>query len=208
MIKRGAMISRFNLVPISYDHVLWPAVAELIRTAYHEHHQARLRSLPKNLVALVSPGGRVQCAAGLRDSTEPFLSECYLDQSIETVLAQAADMRVERREIVEVSGLACRSQIWLVAFLRGLIRYGGSLGFNWAFFTATDQIQKILHRIELPLIDLGIAPRDRMAVPELWGSYYESGPRVFAIGRHELGPLLCDSRGTIRKDGQSCRPLL
>ena len=201
------MINGFNLIRISYDHILWPAVTELIRSAYHEHHQARLRSLPRSFVALVGPGERVQCAAGLRDSTEPFLSESYLDQSIETVLAQATEMTVERREIVEVSGLACRSQIRLVAFLRELIRYGGSLGFNWAFFTATDQIQRILRRIELPLIELGMARRDRISVPELWGSYYESQPQVFAIGRHELGRFLYGSPRTPRKDGQSCPPL-
>jgi hypothetical protein len=200
------MISGFSLVPIAYDHVLWPAVVELICNAYHEHHEARLRALPRNFYALVGPGERVQCAVGLRDGTEPFLSESYLDQSIESVLSQAAEIRVERREIVEISGLACRSQIRLVGFLRALIRYGGSLGFNWAFFTATDQIQKILRRIDLPLIDLGIAQRDRIAVPELWGSYYENEPKVFAIGRHELGPFLCDRSGSLRKDRQSCRP--
>jgi hypothetical protein len=80
----------------------------------------------------------------------------------------------------------------LIAFLRELIRYGGSLGFNWAFFTATDQIQKILRHIELPLIELGIARRDRVATPELWGSYYDRQPKVFAIGRHELGPFFLE----------------
>jgi hypothetical protein len=152
----------------------------------------------------MDPGERVQCAAGLRDSSEPFLSESYLDQTIETVLAQRVGTKVERREIVEVSSLASRSQVELVAFMRELICYGASLGFNWAFFTATDRLQRILRCIELPLIDLAVARPDRIAAAELWGSYYDSDPRVFAIGRHDLATFLDGNGKTTRKlDGHA-----
>jgi hypothetical protein len=185
------MIAGFNLIPVTDGHFLWPAVSAFIRTTYRRHYRARLKHLPRRIVALVGPGEWVQCVAGLRDCTEPFLSEHYLDQPIESVLMQATGLRVERREIVEVSSLASRSQIALVAFVRELIRYGASLDFDWAFFTATDRLEKILRRIELPLIELGDARPERLANRELWGSYYERHPKVFAIGRCDLAPFLC-----------------
>jgi hypothetical protein len=184
------MIAGFNLIPVCSGHFLWPAVSGLIRTAYRRHYQARLKYLPRRIIALVGPGEWVQCVAGLRDCTEPFLSERYLDQPIETVLMQATGLEVERRDIVEVSSLASRSQIASVAFIRELIRYGASLDFNWAFFTVTDRLEKILRRIELPLIELGDARPERLADKELWGSYYDRHPKVFAIGRCDLAPFL------------------
>ena len=72
--------------------------------------------------------------------------------------------------------------------MRELILYGDTLGFNWAFFTATSRLQKILRRIHLPLIDLGPARRDRVPTPEKWGAYYDNQPRVLAIGRDDLAP--------------------
>jgi hypothetical protein len=201
------MIAGFNLIPVSRGHFLWPAVSRLIRTAYRRHYQARLKHLPRRIIALAGPGEWVQCVAGLRESTEPFLSERYLDQPIETVLMQMTGLRVERQEIVEVSSLASRSQIASVAFIRELIRYGASLGFNWAFFTATDRLEKILRRIKLPLIQLDDARPERLADRELWGSYFDRHPKVFAIGRRDLAPFLYPSEGVRKRrhhSGASC----
>jgi hypothetical protein len=195
-----------RLVHLSQGHSLWPMTSLFIRTAYLEHYSAQIAKLPENIVALVDPQNRVHCAAGLRESSEPFFSEFYLDAPVEDVIGAVAGRPVERREIVEVSSLASRTPAASVQFMRSLILYGGTLGFNWAFFTATGRLQKLLRRIRLPLVVLGAASRARVPNPELWGTYYDTDPMVVAIGRDDLAPFLAagdavDFKGEVRAHG-------
>jgi hypothetical protein len=179
-----------NLIPVSSGHNLWPVVSIFIGTTYLEHYGARLDNLPANIVALVDARQRVLCAAGLRSASESFFSEFYLDAPVEAVISARSGKRVARHEIAEVANLASRTPSISVHFMRELILYGDTLGFNWAFFTSTHRLEKVLRRIQLPLIDLGAASRDRVPNPEVWGRYYDSDPKVFAIGRDDLAPLL------------------
>ncbi len=179
-----------QLIPIFPGHALWPAVSLFIRTTYLEHYGARLDDLPANIVALVDAQDRILCAAGLRNAPEPFFSEFYMEEPVETLIGKIAGKSVKRQEIVEVTALVSRTPAVSVHFMRELILYGDTLGFNWALFTATSRLQKILHRINLPLIDLGQARRDRVPAPEKWGSYYDNQPRVLAIGRDGLASFL------------------
>ena len=179
-----------KLIPLSPGHPLWPAVSIFIRTTYLEHYGARLGTLPANIVALVDGQDRVLCAAGLRSAPEPFFSEFYLEQPIEALIAKRAGKPVQRAEIVEVTALVSRTPAVSVHFMRELILYGDMLGFNWAFFTATERLEKILRRMGLPLIDLAPAERERVPTPEAWGGYYDNHPKVLAIGRDNLAPFL------------------
>ena len=179
-----------KLIPLSSGHPLWPAVSIFIRTTYLEHYGARLEALPTNIVVLVDAQDRVLCTAGLRSASEPFFSEFYLEEPIEALIAERTGQLVQRAEIVEVTALVSRTPAVSVHFMRELILYGDRLGFNWAFFTATDRLEKILRRMGLPLIDLAPAERERVPTPEVWGGYYDNHPKVLAIGRNDLAPFL------------------
>jgi hypothetical protein len=179
-----------QLIPIFPGHALWPVVSLFIRTTYLEHYGARLDALPANIVALLDAQERILCAAGLRNAPEPFFSEFYLDEPVETVIAKITGKAVQRPEIVEVTALVSRTPALSVHFMRELILHGDRLGFNWAFFTATSRLEKILRRINLPLIDLAQASRDRVPTPEIWGAYYDNQPKVLGIGRDDLGAFL------------------
>jgi hypothetical protein len=179
-----------KLTPVSPGHPLWLATSIFVRTTYLDHYGARLTNLPTQIVALLDARQKVHCAAGLRHGSQRFFSEFYLDRPIEAVLSGLAGTPVERREIAEVSSLASRTPAASVRFMRELILYGDSLGFNWAFFTATGRLRTLLERIQLPVTDLGPARADRVPDPGCWGSYYETMPRVLAIGRQDLAPFL------------------
>ena len=184
------MINGMKLVHMSIGHPLWPVTSLFIRTTYLEHYSARIAKLPKNVVALVDAQNKVHCAAGLRDASEPYFSEFYLDDPIERLISNIAGKPVQRREIVEVSSLASRTPAASIHFMRDLILYGDVLGFNWGFFTATSRLEKLLRRIHLPLVDLGAASPARVPTPEVWGTYYQTEPKVLAIGRDDLAPFL------------------
>ncbi len=183
-----------KLIEIGEGHPLWPITSRFIRSMYDKCFKARIVQIPKRIVALVDQEFRVHCAAGLRDSLEPFFSEYYLDEPVEMKIGAFSGSRVERREIVEVSSFASRTPGSSVRFIRELVSYGEGLGFNWAFFTTTSRLEKLLRKIHLPLIDLGVASSSRVPSPEMWGTYYRTNPKVLAIGRSDLAPFLSDRR--------------
>jgi hypothetical protein len=74
--------------------------------------------------------------------------------------------------------------------MRALVLHGEDLGYDWTFFTATSRLEKLLRRMRLPLLNLGAASADRVPSPEIWGSYYETDPRVLAFSREHLKPFL------------------
>lgn len=179
-----------RIIEIPSGHPLRPAVSRFIRATYLLFYDARIEALPKTLVALVDDKGKVLAAAGLRDASEPFFSEHYLDAPIESLLSGISRKPLDRQSIVEVSSLASRAPAISAHFMRELVFYGERLGYDWTFFTATGRLEKLLRRMKLPLLDLGEAREDRVPNPENWGSYYETEPRVVAFGREHLKPFL------------------
>jgi hypothetical protein len=165
-----------------------------MRETYIASYDARVSYFPKNIVVLAKSPADIYCAAGLRECCEDFFSECYIDCPIEQALGAVSRTFVGRHEIVEVSGLASRSPSLSAFFMKELILYIEELGFNWAFFTATSRLEKLLKRMRLPMIELGAASASRVSSPEVWGSYYQTNPKVFAIGREHLSRFLAVSR--------------
>jgi hypothetical protein len=179
-----------KFVEIPFDHPSRPIVSRFIRATYLLSYDARIANLPNTLLALVDKEDKVHAAAGLRDASEPFFSEHYLDLPVETLLSELSRRRVARSAVVEVSCLASRSPAVSANFMRELVFHGEELGYDWAFFTATSRLEKLLRRIRLPLLNLGAASADRVPSPEIWGSYYQTDPRVLAFGREHLKPFL------------------
>lgn len=179
-----------RLVELDSEHPLMPAAYRLIRAVYALSYGACVTSIPKTVIALVDNQDKVHAAAGFRDSSERYFSEYYLDAPVDAVIGRVTRKRVDRDKIVEVSSLASRTPAISVRFMRELVLYGEALGYDWAFFTATSRLEKLLRRMRLPLISLGTASASRVPAPEIWGSYYETDPRVLAFGREQLTPFL------------------
>ena len=179
-----------RIAAITPEHPLRSAATRLIRAIYALNYGARVTSFPKTIVALIDNNNKIHAASGLRDASEPYFSEHYLDAPVEAIIGGIAKKRVGRETIVEVSSLASRTPAVSVRFMTELVLYGEELGFDWAFFTATRRLEKVLRRMRLPLITLGAASASRVPNPEMWGSYYETDPRVLAFGREQLMPFL------------------
>ncbi|MGO9543474.1 MAG: thermostable hemolysin [Rhodomicrobium sp.] len=167
-----------------------PTANRLIRAVYSLNYDAYVLNIPKTVFALVDDYDKMHAAAGFRDSSEAYFSEYYLDAPVETIIGTAARKPVDRHKIVEVSCLASRTPAVSMQFLRELVLHGERLGFDWAFFTATSRLEKLLRRMRLPLIGLGAASANRVPTPEIWGSYYDTDPRVLAFAREQLMPFL------------------
>ncbi len=113
-----------KFLEIPFDHPSRPIVSRFICATYLLNYNARVENLPKTLIAVVDKENKVHAAAGLRDASEPFFSEHYLDQTIDELLSDASGRRVERSSVVEVSCLASRTPAISAHFMRALVLHG------------------------------------------------------------------------------------
>ncbi len=157
------------------------AAEEKIRELYWKRYSAHLLSLAPTIVAQLSDGGTIQCAAGIRFGYEPFLSECYLDAPIEQTLKERLGGVVDRDHVVEVCHLAGIGRGHSLPFVRQLIALLRAMETDVAVFTATRPLRGLLRRSGLSMLELGLAHGDRVPNPECWGNYFEHDPRIMAV---------------------------
>jgi Thermostable hemolysin len=172
-----------QILVLTQSHARRSEVEDFIADVYCRHYGATVPTFPPTLIALIGSDGQFLCASGLRFAETGFFSECYLDQPIEGLLAQASGAAVRRERIFEVSGLASRAPQRSAQFLRYIVSYGESAGFDWAFFTATARLRDLLRALGLPMLILCDADKRRAQSPHVWGSYYDGAPLVCAISR-------------------------
>jgi thermostable hemolysin len=179
---------RATIIPRDDD--LRPKAEQLITDAYARYYGARITAFPDTLVARIAADNSIECAAGLRFAADGFFSEAYLDAPIDLLLSAIRYRSVRREKIFEVTSLASRAPHSIGSFLRKIIACGEAAGFEWAFFTATEPLKALIERLALPLLFLAEADRTRVANPDMWGSYYELEPRVYAVHRDDAARCL------------------
>jgi hypothetical protein len=162
------------------------AVEEKIQDLYWRRYGATLPGFAETIVAEIAEGGSVCCAAGLRFGGASFLSEGYLDAPIENLLRDRTAVPVDRDGLAEVCHLASVGPNRSIPFVRSVIRLLAHNQIDWAVFTATGPLRKLLARSGITMIELGHAARGRIAHPDNWGSYFEHDPRVMAVSRHDV----------------------
>lgn len=155
-----------------------------IHRCYALAYGADLRDFMPELFGVVGRSGELQGVGGARFATlvEPFFLEAYLDAPVEALLARALRRPVDRASLVEVGNLACLSRgggRWLVTLMAAWLEGRGA---TWAVFTAARPVRDLFDRMGVPLIDLGPARASRLgAAAQVWGRYYDCGPRVMAV---------------------------
>lgn len=152
-----------------------------IRTTYSLRYGAVVTEFPRRILAMFDECKRVICAAGVRDAREEFFSERYLDAPIERILGECSGAAVDRGAVFEVSTLASQTPCSSAAFVREIVAFGEAEGFAWSFFTATSRLHLLLSRLGVGPVYLGEALAARIEEAGLWGSYYETRPRVCAV---------------------------
>jgi hypothetical protein len=181
-----------HTIEINKGHYLRHEAENFALSVYKSSYGATIKNFPTTLIVHFDKSGKFHAVAGFRDSSDGYFSEYYLDEAIEAVIGAVMRKRVSRDKIVEVSCLASRAPAISIKFMRELVRYGTELGFEWAFFTATARLEKLLLRMRLPLITLGKASATRVPNPEIWGTYYDTDPRVLAFSHAQLLPFFVE----------------
>ena len=173
---------------VTPHHVLRRQVEICIRDIYEREYGATVTDFPNTLIATVDDIETPICAAGLRFAAGGFFSESYLDEPIEKTLSEWTGRPVERERIFEVTTLASRSASASLPFVRQIVDFGESSGFDWAFFTATERLRALLRSIGLPFMVVADAVPSRIVNSARWGNYYNCAPRVCAVDSCRLAP--------------------
>jgi hypothetical protein len=182
----GTKASAVAALVISQQHRLRSKAERFVIEIFREEYGARLDGFPAIMIAVLDERGEILCAAGLRSCDEGFFSERYLDLPIEKTLKRLHGGVVRRERVFEISTFASRSPHSVPCFISQIIEYGEDAGFEWAFFTLTRRLSRLLERIGLQLTPLALANSARVEAPSSWGSYYETAPQVFAGNQNSL----------------------
>lgn len=112
-------------------------------------------------------------------SSSALFLEHYLDAPVEQVASAALGCSVERCDIVEIGNLVSTwrgSSQWLFIALTLLLCEQRQ---PWVTFTATQEVQKLLRRLDIVPVALVQADADRLGIEKSsWGSYYSQKPLV------------------------------
>ena len=135
----------------------------------------RLGGFPAKLVTILNERGDILCAAGLRSRDDGFFSERYLDRPIEKTLERLHGGVVRRDRVFEISTFASRSPHSVPCFISQVIEYGEDAGFEWAFFTLTHRLSRLLNRIGLELAPLGVGNERAGRRPLVLGQLLRDG---------------------------------
>lgn len=173
-------------IHVPRGHPMRACTEAFIAETYAAHYGASSILLPPLLQATLDPSGRHVCACGMRFDSDGFLSEAYLDHSVERVLSDHSERKVNRKAIFEVASLASRSPRASFSFLLDIITYGERAGFEWALFTATERLRSLLACLNLELVHIADARPERLRSQADWGTYYEHAPQVCAVSRQAV----------------------
>lgn len=172
-----------KLALVGPHHPQRAAVERFIATCFARRYKARLSHFMPTLLVM-GGAARVEACLGLRrgSPTQRFFLEQYLDQPAEQLLAGLLRRPVARTALVEIGNLVSlgggRSQMLFVA-LTSLL---GQIDAEWAIFTATPEVRKLLSRLKLTQYVLGEADGHRLGASLAdWGSYYDGRPQVVAV---------------------------
>lgn len=159
------------------------ATEQFVRGAYRNSYGAQLQALMPLLLE-VRCHNTTQAALGMRPGRgdAPFYLEHYLDQPVEQVIARRSAGPVARADIVEIGNLAAARRGASPLLFLIMAATLDAAGYRWLAFTATPQVEKLVARLQYRPLELSDVDPDRIG-PEraLWGTYYETRPRVMCV---------------------------
>ncbi len=187
------LIAPHRACEIGREHPLRARVEDFIETRFRDAHGARISHFMPSLFAIFNKSGKVLAALGIRPASETLFLEYYLDQPIETLIANlplTSDRPVQRDRLVEIGNLASIDRNASLRLFRFLATYLIEQGFEWACFTGGETLRRIFALIGIETVSLGKASQERLPAGDRhWGRYYDDNPCILA-GRVDSGRSL------------------
>ncbi|WP_337842002.1 thermostable hemolysin [Rheinheimera sp.] len=161
-----------------------------IQQGFAEHYQALIPDFMPQLLGVRSADGWL-AALGIRFAASARLfTEGYLQSPAEQVLQQNG-ISTRREEIAEIGHLLAVNRQALMQLFVLMAQSLHQLGLTRLLFSATRDVQLLLKRHGIELTDLGAAdPACLGEHASLWGSYYQTQPRVCSLSLAQVAQRL------------------
>jgi hypothetical protein len=159
----------------------WEAGAELIEKVYDSQYGAVIPAHADEMVIVTNQAGKIIAATGLREATDNFFSQVYLNTPVEAAISKGLNRPVKRSEILEVVTLATATPAAILPLFAAVIAQGQARGKTYCMFTATSRLRQIFRKLKMDLLELAPADPARLDNAGDWGRYYATNPVVCAI---------------------------
>lgn len=184
--KKNALTRLFNPGPsfsiINKNAANRADIEHYIAAKFFKDHKAHISSFMPYLLTM-SCANTFSGSVGIRPAKDHLLFiEKYIERTIEQTISEMNSSKVNREGIVEIGNLVATqigaSQLIFILLTASLYH----ARFQWVAFTATQQVEHILKKLNFNCYTLCKAdPKKIGADLAQWGTYYDSNPHVIAI---------------------------
>ncbi len=159
-------------------------VESFIKRIFNQAHGANVKHFMPQMLCLRDPHKHLLAVSGMRSAKQEVLFlERYLNAPVEDVIAQHANTKVKRHQIVEIGNLAVERPSFTRLLMAALSAHLYSTDAEWIVFSALPVVRNAVAKTHHEMFVLAdatlekIAPEDRAD----WGSYYDHHPQVIAV---------------------------
>lgn len=161
-------------------------VEQFIHQVFTHKYGANITKYMPDLFDIRSKSGHLLAAVGMREANSDSLFlesyiECPIEAAISGFLPHGA-RPVDRAGIVELGNLASihPGSARLIIIAMTMLLYDA--GYEWVTFTAIPSLLNSFSRLGLNPLPLAVANKESLGTgnQDDWGSYYDSGPVVYA----------------------------
>jgi len=166
------------------------ALERIISEKYHSAHSAHITEFMPILLGM-SLGGRSHAALGLRPGHyRPMFLEQYMDAPIEQQVAGLSGKPVDRLSLIEVGNLVVTHRGAGLLMFIVMATAIAKAGFEWMVFTVTDEVERLIRRLDFNPRYLAMADPARLKDrKKQWGHYYDCNPKVMVGSLIEVKTL-------------------
>lgn len=167
--------------------------SNLVAEVFKKVYDARCSHFLPLLLSMKSDNN-LHGALGMRPAaTDELYLEQYLTRPVEQEISRCFKTPVVRNQVVEIGNLvvkSCGAGQFMLALLGTIVKQAG---LRWLVFTATPQVEAMLHKIHWHTEEVCQADVTRLQDNKShWGRYYETKPRVRVGNIEEAEEFLCD----------------
>jgi len=195
------LVSRFSkqtsndpIQILNTKHVLRSQVEDFIKGIFKQHHNAQISSFLPQLFAIFDEHGNTKSVLGLRNAQcDSLYLERYLDQPIETLIAQAKQQLVRRAQVVEIGNLASLNSVSCKTLFSFITQHLQDQNVEWITCTGTAVLRLVFRRLGIKALPIHQADQNRLGDEQYeWGSYYDNDPQVMLINVRETNQHFID----------------
>ncbi|WP_427982633.1 thermostable hemolysin [Agarivorans sp.] len=163
------------------EHPMWQNVVTHVQQRYQLAFMANVKQSMPAYLALIDNSNILSVCGFRAAENEALYLEQYLDCPAEQLVSKLFNCSISRANLVEFGHLASFTKglsplhFYLIAEL--LVEQG----FEWCIFTATDPLHALMMRLGLePKLIAEASPSKVNDAQQIWGSYYDTHPKVYA----------------------------